>query len=262
MVLVASETGHVYTFATQKLQPMITSDAGKALIQTCLNTPDGGLGAAAAALNSRMTETGYEEQDLTFNAARDDEDDDDIAQSGDDDDLEDAEHLQVQLSKEATPDEEEYVITHPLIATESVPPKKLEVKQESMSAIVNQVPLVDTPPVMTIPPHVLDQLMKSSNPPPSSSGSLILPPNSSASATLDFLNLQAKFNSSTSSSTTPSSSHFRPIEPKLMNVPPAPLLNLKPVPPGHRSLPPAPDTAALIHQRNNPKLVQKKFSML
>ena len=40
MVLVASETGHVYTFATQKLQPLITSEAGKALIQTCLNSPE------------------------------------------------------------------------------------------------------------------------------------------------------------------------------------------------------------------------------
>lgn len=40
MLLVASETGHVYTFATRKLQPMITSEAGKALIQTCLNSPD------------------------------------------------------------------------------------------------------------------------------------------------------------------------------------------------------------------------------
>lgn len=36
MLLVASETGHVYTFATAKLQPMITSETGKALIQTCL----------------------------------------------------------------------------------------------------------------------------------------------------------------------------------------------------------------------------------
>ena len=36
MLLVASETGHVYTYATAKLQPMITSEAGKALIQTCL----------------------------------------------------------------------------------------------------------------------------------------------------------------------------------------------------------------------------------
>ncbi|CAF1151059.1 unnamed protein product [Rotaria sp. Silwood1] len=36
MLLVASETGHVYTYATVKLQPMITSEAGKALIQTCL----------------------------------------------------------------------------------------------------------------------------------------------------------------------------------------------------------------------------------
>nr|CAH7757282.1 unnamed protein product [Callosobruchus chinensis] len=32
MLLVASETGHVYTFATRKLQPMITSEAGKYLI--------------------------------------------------------------------------------------------------------------------------------------------------------------------------------------------------------------------------------------
>merc|ERR1719347_1816151 len=64
MVLVASETGHVYTFATQKLQPMITSEAGKALIQTCLNSPDPG---TSSNTNLRMTETGYEEQDLTYN---------------------------------------------------------------------------------------------------------------------------------------------------------------------------------------------------
>lgn len=37
MLLVASETGHVYTFATDKLQPMITSETGKSLIQSCLS---------------------------------------------------------------------------------------------------------------------------------------------------------------------------------------------------------------------------------
>ena len=63
MVLVASETGHVYTFATQKLQPMITSEAGKALIQTCLNSPEPGINSNP---NLRMTETGYEEQDLSY----------------------------------------------------------------------------------------------------------------------------------------------------------------------------------------------------
>ena len=63
MVLVASETGHVYTFATQKLQPMITSEAGKALIQTCLNSPEPGTNSNP---NLRMTETGYEEQDLSY----------------------------------------------------------------------------------------------------------------------------------------------------------------------------------------------------
>jgi len=40
LLLVASETGHVYTFATPKLQPLITKIEGKNLIQSCLNAPD------------------------------------------------------------------------------------------------------------------------------------------------------------------------------------------------------------------------------
>lgn len=36
MLLVGSETGHVYTFATNKLQPMVTSIQGKRLIESCL----------------------------------------------------------------------------------------------------------------------------------------------------------------------------------------------------------------------------------
>lgn len=44
LLLVASETGHVYTFATPKLQPLIIKPEGKHLIQTCLNAPDGMLG--------------------------------------------------------------------------------------------------------------------------------------------------------------------------------------------------------------------------
>jgi len=40
LLLVASETGHVYTFATPKLQPLITKAEGKNLIQSCLNAPD------------------------------------------------------------------------------------------------------------------------------------------------------------------------------------------------------------------------------
>jgi len=79
MLLVASETGHVYTFATPKLQPMITSEAGKTLIQTCLNSPDqpgggagggqtGGQGGTSAVEpDQRMNPTGYEETELTYN---------------------------------------------------------------------------------------------------------------------------------------------------------------------------------------------------
>jgi len=40
LLLVASETGNVYTFATPKLQPLITKQEGKALIQGCLNPPE------------------------------------------------------------------------------------------------------------------------------------------------------------------------------------------------------------------------------
>jgi type II secretory pathway pseudopilin PulG len=40
LLLVASETGHVYTFATRKLRPLIQNPEGKNLIQQCLNAPD------------------------------------------------------------------------------------------------------------------------------------------------------------------------------------------------------------------------------
>uniref|UniRef100_A0AAR5P1R8 Serum response factor homolog n=1 Tax=Dendroctonus ponderosae TaxID=77166 RepID=A0AAR5P1R8_DENPD len=69
MLLVASETGHVYTFATRKLQPMITSEAGKALIQTCLNSPDPPAGSVG---DQRMSATGFEETELTYNISDED----------------------------------------------------------------------------------------------------------------------------------------------------------------------------------------------
>ncbi|KAJ3016308.1 hypothetical protein HKX48_004122 [Thoreauomyces humboldtii] len=40
LLLVASESGHVYTFATPKLQPLIMKSDGKNLIQACLNAPE------------------------------------------------------------------------------------------------------------------------------------------------------------------------------------------------------------------------------
>lgn len=67
MLLVASETGHVYTFATRKLQPMITSEAGKALIQTCLNSPDPCPSGSGG--DQRMSATGFEETELSYNIA-------------------------------------------------------------------------------------------------------------------------------------------------------------------------------------------------
>uniref|UniRef100_A0A8C1M1Q7 Serum response factor n=1 Tax=Cyprinus carpio TaxID=7962 RepID=A0A8C1M1Q7_CYPCA len=65
LLLVASETGHVYTFATRKLQPMITSETGIALIQTCLNSPDSPP-RTDPSTDQRMSATGFEETDLTY----------------------------------------------------------------------------------------------------------------------------------------------------------------------------------------------------
>lgn len=64
--MVASETGHVYTFATPKLQPMITSETGKALIQTCLHQPDPAPQSTDEDTQERirMSSSGYEETDL------------------------------------------------------------------------------------------------------------------------------------------------------------------------------------------------------
>uniref|UniRef100_A0A1I7XV49 Serum response factor homolog n=1 Tax=Heterorhabditis bacteriophora TaxID=37862 RepID=A0A1I7XV49_HETBA len=62
MLLVASETGHVYTYATKKLQPMISSDTGKALIQTCLNAPCDG-----ADMQPSRTEFTFETGNSTTN---------------------------------------------------------------------------------------------------------------------------------------------------------------------------------------------------
>ena len=70
MLLVASETGHVYTFATPKLQPMITSEAGKALIQTCLHTPEHP--QTISEYDMRMSVSGYEETELGYSMNEDD----------------------------------------------------------------------------------------------------------------------------------------------------------------------------------------------
>lgn len=45
---------------------MITSESGKALIQTCLNSPDPAINAVT--LDQRMSATGYEEPDLSYSS--------------------------------------------------------------------------------------------------------------------------------------------------------------------------------------------------
>ncbi|XP_076817793.1 serum response factor-like isoform X1 [Clavelina lepadiformis] len=66
MLLVASETGHVYTFATRKLQPILSSEAGKQLIQTCLNSPDPNESTTSQQDDQRMSAQGFEEPELSY----------------------------------------------------------------------------------------------------------------------------------------------------------------------------------------------------
>jgi len=65
LLLVASETGHVYTFATPKLQPLITKPEGKNLIQACLNSPETLQSAPNMHGGSQLSPTpaGYPQQD-------------------------------------------------------------------------------------------------------------------------------------------------------------------------------------------------------
>lgn len=81
MLLVASETGHVYTFATPKLQPMITSETGKALIQTCLNSPDPP--PPNRNPDERMSQTGYEETELAYPVPPEEQDAEKVSAGGD-----------------------------------------------------------------------------------------------------------------------------------------------------------------------------------
>jgi len=64
LLLVASETGHVYTFATPKLQPLITKPEGKNLIQSCLNAPEVSPVATAAHHQPRIQ--GYNEPPIMY----------------------------------------------------------------------------------------------------------------------------------------------------------------------------------------------------
>ncbi|XP_076253469.1 serum response factor blistered isoform X2 [Rhynchophorus ferrugineus] len=114
MLLVASETGHVYTFATRKLQPMITSEAGKALIQTCLNSPDPPAGAAGG--DQRMSATGFEETELTYNISDEDSKNDNLSGQDSSDSCSDAEmndNDHEPLSVFVTPDHEVFSAISP-----------------------------------------------------------------------------------------------------------------------------------------------------
>lgn len=77
LLLVASETGHVYTFATPKLQPFVTLPEGKNLIQSCLNAPDSQYdipqqpisndpGVYSQSDEVKQEYTGYEDQQFTY----------------------------------------------------------------------------------------------------------------------------------------------------------------------------------------------------
>lgn len=60
-----SETGLVYTFTTPKLQPLVTKQEGKNLIQACLNAPD----ASSAENASPSRQAGHQAQGYSGNDA-------------------------------------------------------------------------------------------------------------------------------------------------------------------------------------------------
>ncbi|CAH1131081.1 unnamed protein product [Ceutorhynchus assimilis] len=142
MLLVASETGHVYTFATRKLQPMITSEAGKALIQTCLNSPDPPVGSAGG--DQRMSATGFEETELTYNISDEDSKENACETTSDaeeyDDDLseEEVEELPRKISKICDPTSQNSQISTDSSSSESKKAKTVDTRDDQ-SAIISQL---------------------------------------------------------------------------------------------------------------------------
>jgi len=170
MLLVASETGHVYTFATRKLQPMITSEAGKALIQTCLNSPDppGDDNAMGPPKDYRMSATGYEETDLSYHVPDDEEHEREENGEGEEEDEDDIRDLR----EDSFRDIREGGIRD--TRERSASPPRDEEDNERLEESQHQVPEESRdcvsdggddgnqgPPVMTIPPHVLSQILSS-----------------------------------------------------------------------------------------------------
>jgi len=175
MLLVASETGHVYTFATRKLQPMITSEAGKALIQTCLNSPDppGDDNAAGPPKDYRMSATGYEETDLSYHVP--DDEDYEREENGEE---EDEESVRKPTESDARAFREESMRDlredgcREVREQSASPPRdeegnvRLQVGQHHVAENRGSAPDDErgggaVPPVMTIPPHVLSQILSS-----------------------------------------------------------------------------------------------------
>eukprot|EP01121_Diplochlamys_sp_Union-15-3_P012791 TRINITY_DN3884_c0_g1_i4.p1 TRINITY_DN3884_c0_g1~~TRINITY_DN3884_c0_g1_i4.p1 ORF type:complete len:139 (-),score=28.51 TRINITY_DN3884_c0_g1_i4:23-439(-) len=57
LLLICSEGGHVYTFATPKLQPLVTTSEGKGLIQNCLNEAD------STTSNNKQNNSGFQDEE-------------------------------------------------------------------------------------------------------------------------------------------------------------------------------------------------------
>jgi len=66
LLLVASESGHVYTFATSKFQPFVTSVEGKSLVQACLNSEDGASFSFPSVVNGQGTFEGDLQRDTNL----------------------------------------------------------------------------------------------------------------------------------------------------------------------------------------------------
>ncbi|XP_030759836.1 serum response factor homolog isoform X1 [Sitophilus oryzae] len=149
MLLVASETGHVYTFATRKLQPMITSEAGKALIQTCLNSPDPPAGAGSG--DQRMSATGFEETELTYNISDEDskENECDSNSGEEDDDISEEEVICEPPVKVFKSDSSESTSEPPAPSKDPAQSKEPSREKEDQSPIISQIKKINNALIMS-----------------------------------------------------------------------------------------------------------------
>ena len=144
MLLVASETGHVYTYATEKLQPMITSEAGKSLIQSCLSQYNDDENNMVNSDNKICIENFTNEADF----GDDDDEDDEYYENDNDDIVNDSQEENMQTVKNLIRTSEDLINESKSDKVKRKPPANKSSQKSNKKQKINETTQFSIPPAI------------------------------------------------------------------------------------------------------------------